>query len=233
MIHGGHFINLPGILEVICGPMFSGKTEELIRRTKRAQIAKQKVQIFKPAIDDRYDAESVVSHSSQSLRAMPIKKSSDIFQYLGDTTRVVAIDELQFFDAGIVKILLKLARRGIRVICAGLDQDYKEEPFGVMPEVLALADHVTKLQAICTVCGGPATKTFRKFNNAKRKKNKILVGEKELYEARCRIHYEWDESEAKDDDAAGEEKTETLLSQVGPHNINTEKQLAKEKPMMN
>jgi thymidine kinase len=174
-----------GSIEVVCGPMFSGKTEELIRRVKRAQIARQKVQIFKPAIDNRYHKTEVVSHSSISVEAVPVNTSVEILQKVFDTTRVVAIDEVQFFDATIIKVVEKLARRGIRVVLAGLDQDYLGRPFGPMADLLAIADNVHKIQAICTVCGAPASKTFRK--NPKNSEQ-VLVGETDLYEARCRAH---------------------------------------------
>ena len=176
--------NIGGI-EVVCGPMFSGKTEELIRRVKRAQIAKQRVQIFKPAIDVRYDKTKVVSHSSQAIDSLPVNKSTDILLNLQDTTRIVAIDEVQFFDQGIVKVVEKLANRGYRVICAGLDLDYRGVPFGPMPMLLALADDVQKIQAICTMCGAPATRSQRLIENDE----KVLLGEKESYDARCRAHY--------------------------------------------
>jgi thymidine kinase len=178
-----------GIVEVVCGPMFSGKTEELIRRVRRAQIARQKVQIFKPAIDDRYHETDVVSHSSLSITALPVANSLDILGHLYDSTRVVAIDEVQFFDENIIPVIKKLARRGIRVICAGLDQDYKGSSFGPLPELLCMADRVDKIQAICTVCGAPASKTYRK--NAEECEQQVLVGESDRYEARCRIH--WDD----------------------------------------
>jgi len=183
-----------GGIEVVCGPMFSGKTEELIRRVRRAQIARQKVQIFKPAIDDRYHETKVVSHSSQAVEAVAVKDSIEILRKLYDTTRIVAIDEVQFFDDNIIKIVRKLARRGIRVICAGLDQDYKGGAFGPMPELLAIADHVHKIQAICTVCGSPASKTHRRANADS--DEQVLVGETDLYEARCRAHWDsWEEEE--------------------------------------
>jgi thymidine kinase len=179
---------MPGIsgsIEVVCGPMFSGKTEELIRRVKRAQIARQKVQIFKPAIDTRYHETEVVSHSSLSIEATPVGSSVEILQKVYDSTRVVAIDEVQFFDENITIVVEKLARRGIRVIAAGLDQDYMGKPFGPMASLLAIADSVNKIHAICTVCGAPAPKTFRKDP---KNSTQVLVGETDLYEARCRAH---------------------------------------------
>jgi thymidine kinase len=180
-----------GSIEVVCGPMFSGKTEELIRRVKRAQIAKQRVQIFKPAIDVRYDVEDVVSHSSQVIKAEPVESAVDILIRLKDSTRVVAIDEVQFFDENIITVVTKLAARGYRVICAGLDLDFRAQPFGPMPTLLALADEVMKIHAICTVCGAPATRSQRLTSQ----KERVLLGETDAYEARCRGHYQHDEAE--------------------------------------
>lgn len=180
-----------GSIEVVCGPMFSGKTEELIRRVKRAQIAKQRVQIFKPAIDVRYDKEDVVSHSSQSIKSEPVETAVEILIRLKDSTRVVAIDEIQFFDEGIITVVSKLAARGYRVICAGLDLDYRAQPFGPMGTLLAMADEVVKIHAICTICGAPATRSQRLSAS----KAQVLLGETEAYEARCRGHYQWDDSE--------------------------------------
>lgn len=177
-----------GNIEVICGPMFSGKTEELIRRVKRAQIAKQKVQIFKPKLDNRYHETDVVSHSAQATPAIAVKDSLEILRRVLDSTRIVAIDEVQFFDDLIVKVASKLACRGCRVICAGLDQDYKGQPFGPMPHLLAIADQVDKVHAICTVCGHPATKTFRKSTEVT---DQVVVGESDIYEARCRLHFDY------------------------------------------
>lgn len=174
-----------GAIEVVCGPMFSGKTEELIRRVKRAQIAKQRVQIFKPAIDVRYDEVKVVSHSSIAIHSEPVEKAVEILIRLKDSTRVVAIDEVQFFDNDIVTVVTKLANRGIRVICAGLDLDFRAVPFGPMPMLLAMADDVFKIKAICTVCGAPATRSQRLSQNT----DTVLLGESEAYEARCRAHY--------------------------------------------
>lgn len=171
--------------------MFSGKTEELIRRVKRAQIAKQRVQIFKPAIDIRYDVDDVVSHSAQSIKSEPVESSVDILIRLKDSTRVVAIDEVQFFDENIITVVTKLAARGYRVICAGLDLDYRAQPFGPMPVLLALADEVMKIHAICTVCGAPATRSQR----LSAQKERVLIGESDAYEARCRGHYQYDDVE--------------------------------------
>lgn len=180
-----------GSIEVVCGPMFSGKTEELIRRVRRLQIARQKVQIFKPGIDKRYDETDVVSHSAQSIKAIPVDSSVGIFHLLKDDTRIVAIDEVQFFDNDIVQVVQKLARRGYRVICAGLDLDYRGIPFGPMPMLLALADSVQKLQSICTICGAPASRSQRIAHST----DQVLVGEKEAYQARCRAHYEFEEDD--------------------------------------
>ncbi len=183
---------LSGNIEVVCGPMFSGKSEELIRRVRRAQIGRLKVQSFKPGIDDRYSKNDIVSHSAQTVTATPVEDSVELLSRVFDSTRVVAIDEVQFFDANIVKIVAKLARRGVRVICAGLDQDYKGEPFGPIPELLAIADEVMKVHAVCTVCGSPASKTYRK--NAKNR-DQVLVGETDQYEARCRAHFDYFDDE--------------------------------------
>ena len=180
-----------GKIEVICGPMFSGKTEELIRLARRAQIAKQRVQIFKPAMDTRYHESKVVSHSERAISAEPMESSKDILTKLGDATRVVCIDEVQFFDEEIILVVDKLARRGLRVICAGLDTDYMGKPFGPMPTLLAIADDVQKIKAVCTVCGEAASKTFRKSNEGKQ----VLLGETDLYEARCRMHWECERPE--------------------------------------
>lgn len=183
-----------GSIEVVCGPMFSGKTEELIRRVKRAQIAKQRVQIFKPAVDVRYDKEDVVSHSSQVIKAEPVENAVDILIKLKDSTRVVAIDEVQFFDEAIITVVTKLAARGYRVICAGLDLDYRALPFGCMGTLLALADEVVKIHAICTICGAPAVRSQRLTDD----KERFLLGEHDAYEARCRGHYQYDENEQQD-----------------------------------
>ena len=180
-----------GSIEVVCGPMFSGKTEELIRRVKRAQIAKQRVQIFKPAVDIRYHEEDVVSHSSQAIKSEPVEKAVDILIKLKDSTRVVAIDEVQFFDEAIITVITKLAARGYRVICAGLDLDYRAVPFGPMPTLLAIADEVMKIHAICTVCGAPATRSQRLAKS----KEQFLLGETDAYEARCRGHFHYDDAE--------------------------------------
>jgi len=181
-----------GSIEVVCGPMFSGKTEELIRRVRRAQIARQKVQIFKPSIDDRFHESDVVSHSSQSIEAVPVRNSLEILKRVYDSTRVVAVDEIQFFDEMIIKVVTKLARRGCRVICAGLDQDSNGRPFGSIPDLLAISDSVDKVQAVCTVCGSPATKSVRLDNS---KKGQVVVGHADIYEARCRTHFDYCDEE--------------------------------------
>lgn len=172
-----------GWVEVICGSMFSGKTEELIRRIKRAQIAKVKIQVFKPAIDNRYSAEHVTSHSSQKLNAQCIQHPEEILGLVDDNTRIVAIDEAQFLAPSIVDITQRLANRGLRVIVAGLDMDYRGEPFGPMPLLMATAEFVTKMSAICTVCGNPASRSQRKPSTPG---EQVVVGAEDIYEARCR-----------------------------------------------
>ncbi|AAO34941.1 thymidine kinase [Clostridium tetani E88] len=177
-----------GWIEVITGPMYSGKSEELIRRVRRVKIAKQKVQVFKPEIDNRYSNEDVVSHCGDKEGAVPIKSSEDILKLIKEDTEVVAIDEAQFFDKGILEVVNKIANEGKRVICAGLDQDFKGEPFGYMPDIIAVAEFVHKVQAVCMICGNPATRTQRLINGkpAKYDDPVVLVGAKESYEARCR-----------------------------------------------
>lgn len=185
-------IHHTGTVEVICGSMFSGKTEELIRRLRRATIARQKVQVFKPAIDARYNASKVTSHSGADFEALPIDKSADILTHLEKSTTVVAIDEAQFFDDQLVSIVQKLANNGMRVIVAGLDSDFRGEPFGCMPILLSIAEEVTKLHAICMVCGEEASRTQRLVNGAPAHYNDpiVIVGASEMYEARCRTHHE-------------------------------------------
>lgn len=185
-------IRQSGWIELICGSMFSGKSEELIKRINRAQYAKQQVSVFKPSIDNRYAKEAVVSHNGSSALARPITKSSEIFQYIEPSTDVIAIDEVQFFDENIVHVVQKLANRGYRVILAGLDQDFRGEPFGPMPVLLALAESVTKLQAVCTVCGSPSSRTQRLIDGRPASYDDaiILVGAAESYEPRCRHHHE-------------------------------------------
>ena len=181
-----------GWVEVICGSMFSGKSEELIRRVRRAQFAKQKFIVFKPSIDNRYSEESVVSHNGTSTNAIPISNSTDIFEHVTSDIEIVAIDEVQFFDNEIIDVIQHLANSGHRVICAGLDQDFRGEPFGKMPELMAIAELVTKLQAVCAVCGSPASRTQRLINGSPAcyEDPIILVGASESYEPRCRHHHE-------------------------------------------
>ncbi len=175
-----------GSLEVICGPMFSGKSEELIRRIKRAIIARQRVQVFKPALDDRYDASAIASHSQRKHEAIPVKDSEELKRHLDPEAEVVALDEVQFLDEGLIPVIDVLARRGVRVIAAGLDQDSNGEPFGILPILLAKAEFITKLQAICMVCGAAAGRTQRLVHTG----GQVLVGAAEAYEARCRHCHE-------------------------------------------
>jgi thymidine kinase len=180
-----------GSVEVICGSMFSGKTEEMIRRLRRAVIARQKVQVFKPVIDNRYNASRVTSHAGLDFEAIPISNSSEIMENIKDDTTVVGIDEAQFFDEGIVSIIEQLADQNIRVIVTGLDMDFRGEPFGFIPELLARADKIDKLQAICMVCGEPANRTQRLVDGkpAHYEEPIVIVGAAEMYEARCRAHH--------------------------------------------
>ncbi len=174
-----------GWIEVVCGCMFSGKTEELIRRSRRAEIAKQTVAIFKPRIDNRYSAQHIVSHSEQSLTSVVVNDASEILE-LSKEAQVVGIDEGQFFKSNLVEVCETLANQGKRVIVAGLDQDYRGKPFEPMPQLLAVAEYITKTLAICVVCGNPADRTQRKTHQADR----VLVGAKDIYEARCRHCFE-------------------------------------------
>lgn len=169
-----------GSIEVICGSMFSGKTEELIRRLKRVRIANQKVEIFKPAIDVRYHETEVVSHDANSIASTPVENSQTIL-LLAQDVDVVGIDEAQFFDAEIMHVCQTLAIKGIRVIVAGLDMDYSGKPFGPMPQLLAIADFITKLHAICVKCGSIASISYRKTSQ----NGQVLLGEKDVYEPRC------------------------------------------------
>ena len=171
-----------GWIEVICGSMFSGKTEELIRRLKRVKIANLKVEIFKPSIDTRYDKVKIVSHDTNTITSTPVDNSNSILLLANDVD-VVGIDEAQFFDAGIANVCEELAFKGIRVIVAGLDMDYQGNPFGQMPNLLAKADYITKLHAICQVCGNIANISYRKV----KEEGQVLLGEKDVYEPRCRI----------------------------------------------
>ncbi len=176
-----------GWIETVCGSMFSGKTEELLRRVKRAQIARQKVQVFKPIIDNRYSADHVQSHNANRVASTPVEKARDILRLVEDNTRVVGIDEVQFFDDGVIEVAQKLAYRGIRVICAGLDMDFRGQPFGPMPQLLAVSEEVTKLSAVCMVCGNAASRTQRVAGSGT---SRVAVGAKEMYEARCRFCHE-------------------------------------------
>lgn len=175
----------PGRIEVVCESMFSGKTEELIRRMKRAKFAKQKVEIFKPSLDTRYSEEDVVSHDKNTIRSTPIDSSGAILLLASDID-VVGIDEAQFFDEGLVEVCNQLANNGVRVIVAGLDMDYKGIPFGPIPALCAIADEVTKVHAICVKCGALAYVSHRLIHNDKR----VLLGEKDEYEPLCRECYQ-------------------------------------------
>ncbi|MGS0933092.1 MULTISPECIES: thymidine kinase [Bacillus] len=181
-----------GWLELICGSMFSGKSEELIRRVKRATYAKQEVKVFKPAIDNRYSKEAVVSHNGTSMTSHVISSSAEIWDHISESTDVIAVDEVQFFGESIIGDLSSLADKGYRVIAAGLDMDFRGEPFGVVPNLMAVAESVTKLQAVCSVCGSPASRTQRLIDGkpASYDDPVILVGASESYEARCRHHHE-------------------------------------------
>jgi thymidine kinase len=172
-----------GCIEVVCGSMFSGKTEELLRRIKRAKLARRKVQLFKPRVDNRYDAVKVVTHEGVNADAVPVTSVEELLSFVDwSETYVVGIDEAQFFDRSLLGACERMANSGIRVICAGLDQDYKGEPFGLMPELLAIAEYVTKLHAICTRCGGEASRTQRLVAQ----EEQLFVGGAAAYEARCR-----------------------------------------------
>jgi thymidine kinase len=186
------FIKAHGWVEVIVGGMFSGKTEELIRRLRRAEYARQKIQVFKPKIDDRYHAEDVTSHNQNSIQALPVSSSADIWNFLNDDTQVVGIDEGQFFDQGLVQVVQDLADRGIRVLIAGLDTDWQAKPFEPMPTLMAMAENVTKQHAVCMVCGALASRTQRikcRDSNERQSEDRVLVGSQESYEARCRDHF--------------------------------------------
>ena len=180
-----------GSIEVVCGSMFSGKTDELIRRLVRATIAKQKVQVFKPAIDVRYAVEKVTSHAGSNFDAIPVEKAADIREKLEADTTVIGIDEAQFFDPEIVQVAEELASSGVRVLVAGLDMDFKGEPFGPMPTLMSHAEDVAKLHAICMVCGDEASRTQRLVNGKPARYDDpiVIVGASEMYEARCREHH--------------------------------------------
>jgi len=174
-----------GWIEVIVGSMYSGKTEELIRRLRRAQIARQRVEIFKPAIDDRYAQDQIVSHSELRIPSRSVRTAKEVLKYAHEA-QVIGIDEGQFLGSDLVAVCEQLARRGKRVIVAGLDQDYAGRPFEPMPQLLAVAEYITKTLAICMVCGAPANRTYRKVKRAGR----VVVGGADLYEARCRRCYD-------------------------------------------
>ncbi len=176
---------MSGTIEVICGPMFSGKTEELIRRLKRAVIARRKVQVFKPRADSRYDPEALVSHSQQKMLSTVVEKPEDILQKLAQDVEVVGIDEVQFLGPGILPVVKNLAGRGLRVVVAGLDQDYRGMPFEPMPQLLAEAEYISKELAICVVCGQPGSRSQRIIGA----EDRVHVGANEAYEARCREHF--------------------------------------------
>jgi thymidine kinase len=173
-----------GSIEVICGPMFSGKTEELLRRLRRARIANITMAIFKPVIDNRYSELNIVSHDDNFYPSLLVSTASDILNNKGDA-QVIAFDEAQFFDESLPSVAGQLARDGIRVIASGLDMDFKGNPFGFMPQLMAIADHVTKLSAICVICGADATYSYRKSGHS----NQIMIGAKDIYEPRCRQCY--------------------------------------------
>ena len=176
-----------GWIEVVCGSMFSGKTEELIRRLRRAKFANQRVEVFKPKIDTRYDETNVVSHDATTILARPVENAAKLLELTeGEDINVIGIDEAQFFDMALTEVCEKLAMRGIRVIVAGLDMDYRGVPFGPMPNLLAVAEYITKVHAICLHCGNLATHSYRKIANNER----VMLGEKDSYEPRCRTCYE-------------------------------------------
>lgn len=183
---------MTGSIEVITGSMFSGKTDELIRRLRRAVIARQRVQVFKPHIDDRYDKGKVTSHAGSEFEASPLSDLGAVAEQLAPDTTVVAFDEAQFFELAVVHVVDSLADRGLRVIVAGLDSDFRGQPFGPMPLLMATAERVDKLHAICMVCGEPASRTQRLIDGkpARASDPVIVVGASELYEARCRAHHQ-------------------------------------------
>lgn len=171
-----------GCIEVVCGSMFSGKTEELIRRIKRARLARQKVQLFKPRVDDRYDAVKVVTHEGVNADALPVSSADELHACVLSDTAVIGVDEVQFFDSSVVRVVETLANRGLRVIVAGLDQDYRGQPFGPVPGLLSIAEYVTKLHAICARCGAEASRSQRLVAQ----EEQLFVGGAAAYEARCR-----------------------------------------------
>lgn len=177
-----------GWIEVICGSMYAGKTEELLRRIRRIEYARKSIIVFKPVVDNRYSDDEVVSHNHDHVKSICISNADEILKYVEELPFAIAIDEVQFFKRNIIDICEYLADKGVRVIVAGLDRDFRGEPFGIMPELLSRAEYVTKLQAICQVCGAPATRTQRLIDGkpAKYTDPIVLVGAKEHYEARCR-----------------------------------------------
>lgn len=181
-----------GWVEVICGSMFSGKSEELIRRVRRATYGNLSVRVFKPAIDTRHEDQSVVSHNGSSTVARPVNSSDEILENINGNLDIIGIDEAQFFDENIIEVVNQLADQGIRVIIAGLDTSFRGEPFGAMPKLMALSESVTKLNAICPICGSPASRTQRLIDGkpASYGDPTILVGASESYEPRCRHHHE-------------------------------------------
>lgn len=174
-----------GWIEVIVGGMYSGKTEELIKRLRRAELARQKIQVFKPAIDNRYHSEEVTSHDQNSIVAVPLKTAEEILERVKPDTQVVGIDEGQFFNVAVVSVVQTLAERGIRVLVAGLDTDWKAMPFEPMPTLMAIAEQVTKQHAVCVVCGEAASRTQRVIESS----DQVVVGSHGMYEARCRTHF--------------------------------------------
>jgi thymidine kinase len=213
---------LPGFIEIICGSMFSGKTEELVRRVKRAQIARQKVQVFKPEIDNRYSSDHVQSHDANRVLSRPVKEAREILHLVDDNTRVVGIDEAQFFDDQVVDVAQKLAYRGIRVIVAGLDLDFRGQPFGPMPRLLAVSEQVTKLTAVCMVCGGPATRSQRIEGG----QSTVLVGAKDHYEARCRFCHEPDVSHTQPSTTTVSQETPALRREQPEENLEITTEVA-------
>jgi thymidine kinase len=179
------WIQRRGWIEVIVGGMFSGKTEELIRRLRRAQLARQKIQVFKPTIDVRYSVSEVCSHNQNTLPSIPIRQADEIWDLLKQDTQVVGIDEGQFFDSNLVEVVQDLAERGLRVVIAGLDTDWQAKPFEPMPTLMAIAENVTKQHAVCVVCGSPASRTQR----TAAAEGQVAVGAHDMYEARCREHF--------------------------------------------
>ena len=183
-----YYNNQGGRIEVICGPMFAGKTEELIRRVTRMEYAHKNFLVFKPLIDSRYSIDEVVSHSKYKKKAINIKEAKEILPYITDDIQAIVVDEVQFFDESMISVLTNLANKGLRVICAGLDLDFKGKPFGIIPSLLAIAERITKLTAICMCCGEEATRTQRIIDGHEAYDDDpvVLVGAKESYEARCR-----------------------------------------------